>query len=108
WRPRPRHEETPTQASWAALVQSGAATSDGHTIAGATRLLVGAWLETQSAHVRLEVADIGSVELGPATRARIVATSATRHELRLERGTLVATITAPPRQFVVTTPRAVV
>jgi ferric-dicitrate binding protein FerR (iron transport regulator) len=108
WRPRPRHDETTTQASWAATVRDGAATSDGRALAGATRLLVGAWLETGSSHVRLAVADIGTVELAPQTRARIVATSATRHELRLERGTLVATIDAPPRHFVVTTPRAVV
>ena len=58
--------------------------------------------------MRLRVADIGSVELGPATRARIVATGAARHELALERGSLVATIDAPPRRFVVATPRALV
>jgi ferric-dicitrate binding protein FerR (iron transport regulator) len=99
WRPAP---------SWAATVREGTATRDGQPIAGATRLPVGAWLETQSGRAQLTVADIGVVELAPATRARIVVTGAQRHELELARGTLVARIDAPPRRFAVRTPRAVV
>ncbi|MGZ3425176.1 MAG: FecR domain-containing protein [Polyangia bacterium] len=95
-------------ASWAATVRDGSATRDGQPIAGETRLPVGAWIETQSGRVRLVVADIGTVELAPATRARIVATGPARHQLELARGTLAARIDAPPRRFVVTTPRAVV
>jgi hypothetical protein len=100
WRPVP--------PSWAAAVRGGSAMRDGKPITGATRLPVGAWLESGESRVRLLVADIGTVELGPGTRARIVATGAERHELRIERGSLVATIEAPPRRFVVDTPRAVV
>jgi ferric-dicitrate binding protein FerR (iron transport regulator) len=102
---RPWH---PAASGWAATVRDGAASRDGHALTGATQLPVGAWLDTGSAHVRLVVADIGTVELSPRTRARIVATGPTRHELQLERGTLVAAIDAPPRRFVVATPRAVV
>jgi ferric-dicitrate binding protein FerR (iron transport regulator) len=66
---------------------------------------VAQWIDTGEAAMRLDVG-IGSVELAAHTRARFVA--ATRHEMQLERGTLTATIHAPPRQFVVRTPRAVV
>jgi len=93
WRPRP--------ASWAATVSDGAATRQ-------TRLAVGEWLDTGGARVRLVAADIGTVELAAGTRARIVATGPARHEMQLARGTLTARIDAPPRRFVVTTPRAVV
>ncbi len=110
WRPgdpRDREHGGPP-GSWAALVRDGAATRDGQPITGATRLPIGAWLETQSGRVQLAVADIGTVELAPGTRVRIVATGPLRHELQLARGALAATIDAPPRRFVVTTPRAVV
>ena len=57
WRPVP--------PSWAATVRGGSAMRDGKPITGATRLPVGAWLESGESRVRLLVADIGTVELGP-------------------------------------------
>ena len=107
WR-RPHTDDRAAVASWAATVREGAATVDGRPLTGAARLSVGAWLDTGGSRVRLAVADIGSVELAPGTRVRIVATSAARQTLQLAHGTLAAVIAAPPRQFVVTTPRAVV
>ena len=78
----------------------------GWEIAGQGRLAVGTWLDTGSSRVRLQVANIGTVELGPASRARIVETGATQHRLQLDHGTLSANIDAPPRVFVIETTHA--
>ena len=68
---------------------------------------IGRWIDTGDAGARL-VSDIGVVELGPHTRARVVKSGDHQREMELARGTLVATIHAPPRRFVVATPHAVV
>jgi hypothetical protein len=96
------------RAGWDAMVRDGSASVDGEARTGALRLAVGAWIETRDGRATLKVAEIGTVELGPATRARIVETGAKRHALRLERGTLAAKVDARPRAFAVETPRLVV
>ncbi len=71
-------------------------------------LRVGDWLETSTdERARVEVANIGQVEVGPNTRLRLVETRLTEHRLELKRGTLSARIYAPPRLFFVDTPSAV-
>lgn len=52
----------------------------------------------------LRVANIGQVEVDPNTRVRLVTARATEHRLALERGTIHARISAPPRLFFVETP----
>jgi hypothetical protein len=49
----------------------------------------------------------GEIEVEPATRVRLVKNSAGIKRLSLERGTIRATIWAPPGEFVVDTPSAV-
>ena len=72
------------------------------------RIAVGDWLETDSSsRALISVGDIGEVEVDPDTRVRIVQARDTEHRLRLARGTLHVTISAPPRYFVVDTPSAV-
>ena len=61
-------------------------------------------LATGPAVASLTVGTIGRVELDTATRVRLLASRATGHRLKLERGTLRAEILAPPRLFVVETP----
>ncbi|MBS1796312.1 MAG: FecR domain-containing protein [Acidobacteria bacterium] len=79
----------------------------GNSFAGA-RLAVGEVLETDAnSRARVEVADIGDVEIAPNSRVRLVETKATAHRLALEKGTLSAKILAPPRLFIVDTPSAV-
>ena len=51
---------------------------------------------------------MGTVDLEPNTRLRIVATSERAQRVELARGTVGAHIVAPPRVFVVATPRLVV
>ena len=72
------------------------------------RLAVGEWLETDEAsRAKIRVANIGHVEVDPATRIRLVETRLTEHRLELARGRMHARIWAPPRLFFVDTPSAV-
>lgn len=69
-------------------------------------LAVGGWIETAAGTARIEVANIGAVELRPQSRLALRGTSATEHRLALEHGALHARVTAPPRLFVIETPSA--
>jgi hypothetical protein len=72
------------------------------------KLAVGETLETDAnSRARVRVADIGDVEVAPNSRVKLVKTKSTEHRLALEKGTLKATILAPPRLFIVDTPSAV-
>jgi hypothetical protein len=66
---------------------------------------VGEWLQTDAAsRARITVGHIGVVDVEPNTRVRLVAASPTEHRLTLARGEISATVTAPPRLFLVDTP----
>jgi ferric-dicitrate binding protein FerR (iron transport regulator) len=94
-----------TAAAWKVETLAGTPTAGDRTIAGNGRLAVGDFLETDAgSRARIEVADIGDVEIAPNSRVRLVRTSAKEHRLSLERGVLQATILAPPRLFIVDTP----
>jgi hypothetical protein len=72
------------------------------------RIAVGQWLETDAtSRAKIDVADIGFVQVDPNSRVRLVRTRPTEHRLALARGTLHAQIYAPPRLFFVDTPSAV-
>ncbi len=69
------------------------------------KIKVGEWLETDaSSRARITVGDIGTVDVEPNTRVRFVAASPTEDRLTLARGEISATVTAPPRLFLVDTP----
>ena len=73
-----------------------------------SKLAIGEYLETDAvSRARIEVADIGKVEIGPNSRVKLVGTNEKQHRLSLERGGLHAKIAAPPRLFIVDTPSAV-
>jgi hypothetical protein len=75
------------------------------TATGRSSLPVGGWLETgDHEQANLKVADIGTVLVEPRTRLRLIGTRAGHHSLELARGTMRATIWAPPNQFFVETP----
>ncbi len=72
------------------------------------KLAVGEFLETdENSRARVEVANIGNVEIAPNSRVKLVGTKSTEHRLALEKGSLHARIFAPPRLFIVDTPSAV-
>jgi ferric-dicitrate binding protein FerR (iron transport regulator) len=86
----------------------GSARCDGAVAAGAGVLQAGTWLETdEQSRVRLEVAEIGHVEVDKSSRVRVIETGET-HRLELARGKLAARIDAPPRIFFVATKSATV
>lgn len=70
-------------------------------------LEVGEVLETDRGdRVRVEVADIGTIELEEHSRLGLVETGPNRHRLDLRHGRLRARVVAPPRLFVIDTPAA--
>ncbi|HEV2863445.1 MAG TPA: zf-HC2 domain-containing protein [Pyrinomonadaceae bacterium] len=96
-----------TRPAWEVASIEGEASIAGR-VGERGRLGVGQWLETgPDARARVEVANIGQVEVEENTRIRLVETRLTEHRLELERGTLHARIYAPPRLFFVDTPSAV-
>ncbi|HXD74243.1 MAG TPA: FecR domain-containing protein [Vicinamibacterales bacterium] len=75
------------------------------TGAGQSALSVGSWLETGAGErASVNVADIGQLLVEPHTRLRLLNTRSGHHSLELARGTMRATIWAPPNQFFVETP----
>jgi len=67
----------------------------------------GDWIETDaSSSARIKVGEIGSVDVGPNARLRVVTTSPREHRLTLERGEIHAKISAPPKLFFVETASA--
>jgi len=73
-------------------------------IRGAGKIGAGEWIETDStSSATVKVGRIGSVELAPNTRLRVVAARPGEHRLALARGEIRAKISAPPRLFFVDT-----
>jgi FecR protein len=76
--------------------------------AGATKLGIGQTLITDShSKANISIADIGTVNVEPNTRLRLVAGGNGHNRLALDRGTIHAYIWALPGQFTVDTPSAI-
>jgi hypothetical protein len=74
-------------------------------IARSGAMRVGQWLVTDdSSRAVIDVGNIGTVEVKPGSRIRLVAARATDHRLALDRGSIYAQVDAPPRLFFVDTP----
>lgn len=64
----------------------------------------GQWLQTDSAsRATISVGDIGTVQVDPNTRVRLVVARPNEHRLALARGRISALVNAPPRLFFVDT-----
>ena len=75
---------------------------------GPAKLAVGQTLVTDSSsRASITLDETGRIEIDPSSRLRLLASGPGRKRLSLERGTIHATIWAPPGQFVVDTPSAV-
>lgn len=95
-------------SEWNVVALSGEPKSGDQLISGNGILTVGEILETdKNSRAKIDVADIGHVEIAPDSRLRLVKTDSTEHRLSLEKGVLQARIYAPPRLFIVDTPSAV-
>ena len=101
-------EIDPSKPAWQIAALEGDPKVDSRGINKAGRLAVGGALETDGQSLaRIEVADIGQVDVDLNTRIRLVETSEKEHRLALDYGRIEAKITAPPRLFFVDTPSAV-
>jgi len=103
-----RHQASPCAGStgFAFSLTAGTATCGGAVASNGT-LPVGAWLETHpNAVADVKVADIGSLRVFGDSKLRLVATNSATQHLELARGHVHASVSAPPRLFVVDTPAA--
>lgn len=72
------------------------------------KLKVGQTLVTDNAsRASITLDETGRIEVDPASRLRVLVSGPNRKRLSLERGTIHATIWAPPGEFIVDTPSAV-
>src|SRR5205823_4194113 len=71
-----------------------------------SKLRVGEWLNTNSSHATLRIADIGEVRVESNSKLRVLESTPEAHRMQLERGTVHAKVWAPPRLFFVDTPSA--
>jgi hypothetical protein len=93
--------------SWEVASLEGAPKIGSTRMGEAGRLVVGQWLETDAgSRAILSIGKIGQVEIEPNTRVRLLKARPTEHRIALARGTMHATIWAPPRLFFVETPSA--
>jgi hypothetical protein len=96
------------RGGWAVQAIAGAPNINGETLDGSGLLRRGGRLVTDgSSRARISVGRIGRVDVDPHTRLELVSTGGTDHRLSLERGTIHAVISAPPRFFNVNTPSSV-
>ncbi len=96
------------ETSWSVAALEGTPRVGAARVDEAGRIAVGQWLETDAlSRARLEIPDLGHVQVGPSSRVRLVGSDATEHRLALARGSIEATTWAPPRVFFVETPTAV-
>jgi hypothetical protein len=106
--PRPQGPAENPRAAWDVASLAGAPRIGASLMGRTGRLAVGDLLETDSdSRANIRVAQIGEVEVEPSTRLRLVAARPTEDRLALDRGTIHAFISAPPRLFFVNTPSAV-
>lgn len=104
WRAR-QHTVMPNGPTWEVTRLAGAPQMGAKTMGATGRLGIGQWLSTDGAsQARVRVANIGEVVLEANSRLRLQATGKQEHRLELQRGTITAKITAPPRLFLVDTP----
>lgn len=95
-------------ASWRVDRLAGAPRCGPEAIHRRGRLRVGEWLVTDGAsRARIDVANIGQVEVEPNTRIRLLRARSDEHRMGLARGAVRAQIQAPPHLFFVETPSAV-
>lgn len=97
--------------AWDVARLEGAPRIGWHAIGAGTetaKLAVGQTLVTDSSsRASITLEETGRIDIDPGSRLRLLSSGSARNRLSLERGTIHATIWAPPGQFVVDTPSAV-
>jgi hypothetical protein len=94
----------PRETGWEVIRLDGRPSVGAQPLIGQGHIAAGEWLQTDvSSRAQIKVGVIGSVEVEPDTRLRVVKTKAGEHRIALERGGIRAKISAPPRLFFVDT-----
>jgi predicted anti-sigma-YlaC factor YlaD len=94
--------------AWDVTRIEGAPKIGSKVLGDAGKLSVGEWLVTdESSRAKINVGEIGYVQVDPGSRMRLVEAKADEHRLALARGKMQAFIWAPPGKFYVDTPSAV-
>jgi len=95
----------PQPPSWEVVRLDGSPSVGSKHVAETGRIAVGEWLQTDaSSRARIGIGDIGTVEVEPNSRIRLIAAKPNEHRLSLARGEISAVVSAPPRLFFVDTP----
>lgn len=94
-------------SGWTVQSLAGAPSVADTPIDAPTRLPVGQVVTTDAtSRARIDVGWIGTVDVEPNSRLRLIASRAGEHRMALDRGQIRALIWAPPQQFFVHTPAA--
>ncbi len=97
----------PSRPAWDVDRVDGAPRIGAAVLASKGRWRVGDWLETDAfSRARVRVGEIGEVVVDPRTRVRLLNADEREHRLALKHGVLHASVSAPPRLFLVETPAA--
>ena len=89
---------------WEVVRLAGAPVVASKPIEAAGRIGAGEWIETDAgSRAAVKIGKIGSVDVEPNTRLRVLVTRPSEHRLALARGKIRAKISAPPRLFFVDT-----
>jgi len=100
----------PQPPSWEVVRLDGSPSVGSKRVAETSRIAVGEWLQTDAssrASIKIGQAgtgEIGTVEVEPNSRIRLVVAKPNEHRLALARGEISAVVSAPPRLFFVDTP----
>jgi hypothetical protein len=97
--------------SWTIETLAGRPTAGTHGVVDSASLGKGQWLATDGdSRARLVMRDVGTIDVEPNSRLRVVASAAlfptSERRLSLEVGSLHARVISPPRLFVIETPAA--
>jgi FecR protein len=91
--------------SWQVVRLDGSPSVGSKRVADIGRIVVGEWLQTDaSSRARIGIGEIGSVEVEPNSRVRLLAAKPNENRIALARGEISAVVSAPPRLFFVDTP----
>jgi predicted anti-sigma-YlaC factor YlaD len=91
-------------ARWEVVRLAGSPSVGAQPLTGVGQVGAGEWIETDArSRASVKVGEIGSVEVAPNTRVRVVTARAGEHRLALARGEIRAAISAPPKLFFVDT-----
>ena len=98
------HFDNAPKVGWRVVRLEGNPVVRSRPISDAGTMAVGEWLQTDgSSRARITVGDIGTVEVAPNSKIRLVNSSANEQRLRLASGEISASVSAPPRLFFVDT-----